>query len=122
MNISYTYKVQAVYPESNCMDILFSSENLPDVLVSVRIPFEGENIDAVISSFAPFTIWQPNVTPLQDIQVGHAGEIKAIKIDPEISKNLEMWEQIEFEKNIGNILVKFGLLKSNPAEIEITKL
>jgi len=121
MNISYTYEVKAVHTSTNCMDVLFKSDGLPDVLVSARIPFEGEDADAVIRSFAPFVIWQPKVMALQDMQVGHSGAVEAVQNDTN-TENANMWAQVEFEKQVAKALLKFGVLNTDPTAVEVTQL
>lgn len=43
-------------------------------------------------------------------------------IDPEAQANAEMWAQVEFEKKVAKALVKFGVLQSDPTQIEVTTL
>lgn len=40
----------------------------------------------------------------------------------EVLANAEMWKQVEFERQLGPALVKFGLLEANPATIGVTSL
>lgn len=49
-------------------------------------------------------------------------ELPQPTVGPEIDATAQMWEQVEFEKKVGKALVKFGLLESNPTEIQVTQL
>jgi hypothetical protein len=41
-------------------------------------------------------------------------------IDPEVEANLKMWEEVEFQKRVGEALVKFGIVSTNPMVIPVT--
>jgi hypothetical protein len=122
VNISYQYEVLSTDVAANCMEVLFKSDGLPDVTVSARIPFEGEDLDAVIRSFAPFTIWQPVVTVVQNVQVGHSNSVQATEEKADASANADMWAQVTFEKNVAKALVKIGVLDTDPTEVPVTGL
>jgi hypothetical protein len=40
----------------------------------------------------------------------------------EVNANLNMWQQIETEKQIAKVLVKFGILTENPTIIQTSTL
>jgi hypothetical protein len=122
MNISYQYEILSVDGAARCMEVLFKSDGLPDVTVSARIPFEGEDLDAVVRSFAPFAIWQPMLTSMQNVQVGYSNTVSASEEDANVIANAKMWQQLDFEKNVAKVLVKFGVLEVDPTEIQTTKL
>ena len=56
--IEVNYKVLDVDDANGCMLIEYSSEGRETLQVSVRIPWEGENLEKVIRSYAPINIWQ----------------------------------------------------------------
>lgn len=43
-------------------------------------------------------------------------------LDPEVEANMQMWENIEFEKKVGAALVKLGVVSENPANIPVVNL
>jgi hypothetical protein len=122
MELAYKYKVLSVDTSSNCMEVEFTSDGLPEVTVGVRVPHEGEDVDAVIRSFAPIAFWQPVVVALQDVAVGYEGEVQPVPIDPAAVENSEMWARVAFEKNVAEVLVKFGVLESDPTVVPVTNL
>jgi hypothetical protein len=42
--------------------------------------------------------------------------------DPQVQANREMWQRVEFEKQVAEALVKWGVLQSNPTSIGVTQL
>lgn len=50
-----------------------------------------------------------NIQDIQDTQ----------KIDPEVESNLAMWEEINFQKKVGEALVALGVTQTNPATIPV---
>lgn len=42
--------------------------------------------------------------------------------DPQAEANAQMWAQAQFEKQVAKALVKFGVLQSDPTEIDVTQL
>jgi hypothetical protein len=65
---TFTYEITSVYEEFKVMDVLFKADGVSDVTVSVRFPVEGESLDDLMVSFAPFGIWDMEtavfVTPI----------------------------------------------------------
>jgi hypothetical protein len=41
------------------------------------------------------------------------------ELDPELEANLAMWEELEFQKRVGEALVALGVAKKNPATIPV---
>jgi hypothetical protein len=50
--------------------------------------------------------------------------VPLVEVEPnaEAAANAAMWEKVEFEKKVAKALVKFGLLETDPTEIEVTQL
>lgn len=95
----------------------------------------GEALNEYIRAFIP--VWHLERLDRLAEGVANAAEIQALvqeetPVQTEIieltaeqiqsDKNAKMWEQYEFEKQIGSILVKFGLVESNPATISVAEL
>jgi hypothetical protein len=54
-----------------------------------------------------------------------SGPINDPRFGVPLSRSLDelvMWENVQFEQNLGDALVKFGLLKSNPTKINVSEL
>jgi hypothetical protein len=92
----------------------------------------GTALEEYIRGFIP--VWHLERLDRLAAGVPNASEIQALvqeeqtvqpqntELTPEQIQNAKMWEQYEFEKQVGNALVKFGLAESNPATIPVAKL
>lgn len=49
-------------------------------------------------------------------------ELPAPKVDQEAEANSRMWDQFRYEQRLAEMLVKFGLLESDPTFIPVGKL
>lgn len=127
MNIAYTYEIVSVDEAARCMEIIYSSDGQQTMHVGARLPFEGENLEAVVQMYAPVAYWQTAQTPVVAPAVGTQGSISpAIQIQQEVDleaqANARMWEQLQFEKRVAKALVKFGVLQLDPTEIPVAQL
>lgn len=122
--MNYSYKVIRVDQDAKCMDVEFTAEGIDPIVVGVRLPMLNEDVDSVIQSFAPHSVWSPQVIEYAEVIVGKSGEY--IAPTPELlqqeMENAQMWAQVEFEKRIAKALIKFGLLQSDPTAIGVTAL
>jgi hypothetical protein len=57
MNLEYTYEIISVDAPAQCMVVKYSSAEREPFLIGVRLPFEGEPLEAVIESFSPMAHW-----------------------------------------------------------------
>lgn len=131
MSINYTYEIASVDAQARCMEIIFRAEGHPEQRVGARLPYEGEVLDAVVSMYAPIAYWESLQAPVVVPQVGTSGTKPELPVSTEplltaeqieAAKNAEMWRQVQFEKSIAKALIKFGLLTSDPTEIQVTQL
>jgi hypothetical protein len=75
MSIAYTYKILAVDEASRCMEVVYSSEGRQTMHIGARLPFEGEELDAVIEMYAPIPYWKAQETPVVVPVVNTSGTI-----------------------------------------------
>ena len=75
MTVTYTYKIISVDVAARCMEVIYSAEGYPTTHVSTRIPFEGEPLEYVITSFSPINRWKEQEIPLASVEVGTEGVI-----------------------------------------------
>lgn len=126
MSISYTYTIVEVDESAKRMDILYSSEGYQDILVSARLPWSDESVEAIVLMYAPIPNWLETQKQLLAVEVNTSGTISVPTSSPvpteEELANAEMWDQIAFEKKVAKCLVKFGVLQTDPTDIEVTKL
>lgn len=73
MNMDFSYRVLAVYPEADMMDVEYSSPGRQPMVVSTRIPFEGESLDDVARMFSPVNYWVQKELKRVPPPVGAAG-------------------------------------------------
>lgn len=122
--MNYSYEVVRVDQDAKCMDVEFTAEGFDPIVVGVRLPTVGENVDLVIQSFAPHSMWNPQVIEYASVSVGASGSYtapSAEQVQQEI-ENAQMWAKIEFEKSIAKALVKFGVLETDPTAIPVQTL
>jgi hypothetical protein len=126
MSFSYTYTILQVDESAKCMSILYSSEGYQDILVSARLPWSDESVEAIVSMYAPIPNWLETQKQLLPVEVNTSGTILVSTASPvpteEELANGEMWAQIDFEKKVAKCLVKFGVLQTDPTDIEVTQL
>lgn len=122
--MQYTYSVVRVDQDVKCIEVNFMAEGFSPILVSMPIPRLGDNIDSVIQSYAPWTIWQPQVIEYAEIAVGKSGSY--VPPTPEEVeqnlKNAQMWAQVSYDKQIAEALVRLGVIQSNPTTIPVSTL
>jgi hypothetical protein len=76
MITSYTYKIVATYPELGTMDILFSSDGYPDLLVGATMPITGQTIEDVVRAYAPLGQWIRGKLGFVEVPVDTTGVIE----------------------------------------------
>ena len=118
-----SYKVTRIDAAANCMDVEFSADGKEPVIVGVRIPFADEDVDQVIQSFAPTSVWFPRSSEPAAVVDGHSGQMTIpLPSEAPTKEDLEAWAQAAFEKQVAAALVKFGVLQSDPTTIGVTQL
>lgn len=122
--MNYSYTVIRVDQDAKCMDVEFKADGFDPIVVGVRLPMLGENVDAVIKSCAPNFTWNPQIIEYATVAIGTSGRYvasSAEEIQQEMD-NARMWAKIEFEKQVAAVLVKFGVLQTDPTSIKVTSL
>lgn len=91
MNVQYTYTIDSVDNETNTMMVSYRSEGLPDAMVSTRLPFDGETVEEVVKSCAPFSFWEMSNLTYTSVEVGVSGNIDTSSdfIEEEASKDID---------------------------------
>lgn len=70
MITSYTYKIISTNSDMAAMVVEFSAPDLPTVQVGARMPYVGEDLDALVRSFAPITHWESLSKQVADVPIG----------------------------------------------------
>jgi hypothetical protein len=75
MSIQYTYEILNVDQAARCMEVVYSSDGRQTMHIGARLPFEGENLEAVIQMYAPVVYWREQELPVAPPQIGAKGVI-----------------------------------------------
>lgn len=73
--MQYTYKIISTNPEARHMEVEFSSEGYPTVLVGTRLPLKGETLDDMLRLYAPIQYWNEQASEVSVPEVGSSGSI-----------------------------------------------
>lgn len=121
--IAYTFEVVSTDTASKTMEVRYSAAGLSTLTVSAPLPVVGQDINEVISAYAPIGFWDQETAVVQTVTVGHAGSLSFDKNPPAIITSgpaevspevLKAQAQIAFEKKLAAALIKFGLLTTDP--------
>lgn len=82
VNINYSYEIVFVDAPSKCMVVQYTTEGFPPMQISTRLPYEGEDVEAVIHQYAPVSLWVLSKTPVVAPAAGTKGEFKAPEPPP----------------------------------------
>jgi hypothetical protein len=123
------YKITQFNETTGSIVISFNNDNNT---LNVDIPLDENNhyitgaaLDSYIRGFIPVTVLDristisSGIPNKDDI---HALVEKPTEQEVEINQNAIMWEEYNFSKKVGDILVKFGVLTTNPTELPVTTL
>lgn len=136
-----TYKIIGFDKTTGVISIQFDEKMAP---LSIDIPLNeqglyitGDELDQYIKGFIP--TWHLERVSKIAAGIPNAPEIEAL-VTPllageselpktldiiemtEADENLKMWAELEQEKQVARVLVKFGLLKEDPTKIQVTAL
>jgi len=129
-----TYVITKFDETTKTIDVSFGDNSWARLNLKNPLPKNKEELDFLIKDFAePIEAIQARQAPDADLSYisamvnqtqTTARKSVAIpevpEIDPEVLANSEMWEQTQFKKQIGDVLVEFGLLSSNPMSIPVS--
>lgn len=68
-----SYEITAVYPETKTMEILYTSDTYGTMTISGRMPFEGEDLAAVVAMYSPLPYWIEQAKAVAAVAVGTTG-------------------------------------------------
>ena len=125
MSITYTYTIISVDEVARCMEIMYEAVNHQTMHIGARLPYEGETLEQVVQMYAPVALWETFARSVIIPNVNATGVINTAAtpdLDPEQLANAQMWEQLAFEKRVAAVLVKFGVLASDPTAVPVAQL
>lgn len=135
--MKYTYEVIGTDLANKVMEVKYSTEGHAAIHVGMPLPLIGEKLEQQIQRYAPLNIWVQERREVQNISVGQKGTIDAFAVqDPQMRtspqmgstassqnlQNLDMWNEIAFERKVMKVLLRTGIIDKDPSTIEVTKL
>lgn len=74
-SIEYSYEILKVDVRAKCMEVKYSAPGHSMIHVGARIPFEDEQLEDVIRSFAPINQWINELRSFNVPDVGISGSL-----------------------------------------------
>jgi hypothetical protein len=82
MNITYKYQIINVNEQARCMEVVYSSEGRQTMHIGARLPYEGEQLEDVIKTFAPVRLWEEAEMQVVVPLTGTSGQIVLVSEEP----------------------------------------
>lgn len=137
--IDLKYTITKFDDVNKLVTVTFDDGGWAEIRLTNPLPKNIEDLENIIKQFsAPIEAIEAQNNPDTDLsyiqdQVGiekittrnrltQDQENKQLEVDPEVEANIRMWEDIQFQKKIGDALVKLGVLTENPATIPVENL
>jgi hypothetical protein len=76
MNIEYSFEIRAVDAAARVMEVMYTASECQAMLISMRLPFEGESLEAVVCTHAPLAYWEEQKRGVIVPEVGVSGAIR----------------------------------------------
>jgi len=129
-----TYKVTNFDETTGQLIVEFAQGMAPlsvDVPIKDGLYITGEELDTYVQGFIP--TWHLERQTQINAGVANADALKALVeqtadvevptvLTEEQKTNLKMWSDLAFEKDVAKVLVKFGVLESDPTAISVNEL
>lgn len=81
MSIAYNFEVIAVDQAARVMEVVYTSEGRQTMHICARLPYAGEELEAVIAMYAPVAYWLEQDAAVQEVEVGATGTVDAPGVD-----------------------------------------
>lgn len=136
--MKFKYTITKFDKENKLVVVTFDDGQWAELRLVNPLPKTIEELETVIKQFtAPKEAIEAQLNPDTDLSyidnligvekecdrfVMNPEPAPAPTIDPELEANLKMWEQQKFEKEIAQVLLKFGILESDPTAIPVTNI
>lgn len=75
MSITYSYQIISVDEAARCMEVVYTADGRQTMHIGARLPYEGEELEAVIAMYSPVAYWLEQERVVQVPQVGATGTI-----------------------------------------------
>lgn len=124
--ITYAYKVINTNPDLKVMEVEYTAEGYPTVLVGMPFPKEGVELDTFVAAYSPIYRWLESTAVAVEVPVGTSGILThdsapaptvAITPDPTQLAAAQAAEQAAFEQKVADALLKLGVTVPTPAAV-----
>ena len=134
---TFKYTITKFDKQLNLIVVVFDDGQWAELRLANPLPKNVEDLETLIKRYTPAketidALHAPDADlSYIDSLVGVEKECKRFSftstsqpeeeemLDPEVEANLKMWEDINFQKKVGEALVALGVTKENPAIIPI---
>lgn len=126
------YQVIRATPKLGQIEVLYKDGGKPVGVFAIDVPvvdgafLTGDALHAEIMHRAPTWVNQRE----QEVAAATGFDTIVALVQPlpvnalaeDTLANMEMWEQVEYEKKLAKALIKFGVLQADPTSIGVTQL
>ncbi len=85
MSIEYTYEIISVNAQARCMEIVYNATGYPTMHIGARLPYEGEELEAIIRMYAPVRYWEELTQAVVVPEVGTSGALAPLPPAPAVA-------------------------------------
>jgi hypothetical protein len=71
--ITYTYKVITSSPENKVMEVEYTAEGYPTMLVGMPLPVNDGDVSTIVEQYAPIHRWMESTAVVVNVPVGTSG-------------------------------------------------
>jgi hypothetical protein len=126
------YKIIRAHEEIGQIEVAYLNGSDVVGIYAIDVPVEngafivGQQLEDLIQLQAP--VWltqrQSNVAAASNFHQIQSlvEELPAPLRDPQAEANMIMWDETNLESQVAKVLVKFGVLESDPTTIQVAKL
>lgn len=126
------YQIVRAAAETGQIDVLYKNDGNVLGIYAIDVPIvdgaflTGDTLHSEIMHRAPVWVAQRGqevaaATGFADI-LALVQPLPQPEVTPEEQANLDMWSSVDFESKLAKVLVKFGVLQSDPTTVQTTKL
>jgi hypothetical protein len=139
--IDLKYTITKFDNQTKTVTVTFEDGSWAEIRLSNPLPKNIDELEAIIRQYAaPVEAIEAQTMPDFDISyieqlVGNERTTTRFQLnppqedtepssglDPAVEENMKMWEEITFQKKVGEALVKLGVVTENPATIPVASI
>lgn len=119
--ITYTYKVIASSPENKVMEVEYTAEGYPTMLVGMPLPVNDGDVSTIVEQYAPIHRWLESTAIPVAVPVGTSGIVSYAPVvaTPPIPSQTPAptpaFNAALFEERVLAVLAKYGVPITAPS-------